>query len=215
MARGRRRSLSAAVRDVESQAVRSNSSTAAGPSPPIARHLGAVASAGLRSGQRRDDRHPGPDLRRSGRRYRVVRPAEARHDRRGALSASSRYAAGRSRRVARGWPTQVPATEEMTYKVMALTRLACPRANIPATTALATLNTRQGRELGLVRGANVVMPNLTPPKYRALYEIYPDKACIAETGEACHHCLTGRIVPSVGSPAKAAAIRRITHRARV
>ena len=99
---------------------------------------------------------------------------------------------------AEAWPDapdgqQVPANEEITYKVLALARLVCPRANIPATTALATLNTAQGRELGLSRGANVVMPNLTPTKYRALYEIYPDKACIAETGEACHHCLTGRI----------------------
>jgi biotin synthase len=98
----------------------------------------------------------------------------------------------------RAWPdaadgAQVPANELMTYKVVALARLVCPRANIPATTALATLNRVDGRELGLVRGANVVMPNLTPPKYRTLYEIYPDKACIAETGEACHHCLTGRI----------------------
>jgi biotin synthase len=96
------------------------------------------------------------------------------------------------------WPNapegqQVPSSEEMTYKVMALARLACPRANIPATTALATLNTREGRELGLVRGANVVMPNLTPPQYRVLYEIYPNKACIAETGEACHYCLGARI----------------------
>ncbi len=96
------------------------------------------------------------------------------------------------------WPDapadqQVPASEEMTCKVIALSRLVCPRTNIPATTALATLNRDDGRELGLVRGANVVMPNLTPPKYRALYEIYPDKACIAETGEACHHCLTARI----------------------
>jgi biotin synthase len=96
------------------------------------------------------------------------------------------------------WPPaadgdQVPATEDMTYKVIALARLVCPRANIPATTALATLNRHEGRELGLVRGANVLMPNLTPTKYRALYEIYPDKACIAETGEACHHCLSGRI----------------------
>jgi biotin synthase len=88
---------------------------------------------------------------------------------------------------------QVAADEWTTYKVIALARLVCPRANIPATTALATLNAREGRELGLVRGANVVMPNLTPVKYRALYEIYPDKACIAETGEACHHCLTARI----------------------
>jgi len=88
---------------------------------------------------------------------------------------------------------QVPATELMTYKVIALTRLVCPRANIPSTTALATLNRAEGRELGLVRGANVVMPNLTPSKYRALYEIYPNKACIAETGEACYACIVGRI----------------------
>lgn len=88
---------------------------------------------------------------------------------------------------------QVPATELMTYKVIALARLVCPKANIPATTALATLNRESGRELGLVRGANVVMPNLTPPQYRRLYEIYPDKACIAETGEACHDCLAARI----------------------
>jgi biotin synthase len=102
------------------------------------------------------------------------------------------------------WPPasdgeQVPASEEMTYKVMALARLVCPRANIPATTALATLNRHEGRELGLVRGANVLMPNLTPTKYRALYEIYPDKACIAETGEACHHCLSRRI-EALGRP---------------
>ena len=88
---------------------------------------------------------------------------------------------------------QVPADEWTTYKVIALARLVCPRANIPSTTALATLNRQSGRELGLVRGANVVMPNLTPPKYRVLYEIYPNKACIRETAEACGTCLTGRI----------------------
>jgi len=88
---------------------------------------------------------------------------------------------------------QAPASELMTYKVVALARLVCPRANIPATTALATLNKASGRELGLTRGANVVMPNITPVQYRALYEIYPEKACIAETGEACHHCLSARI----------------------
>ena len=88
---------------------------------------------------------------------------------------------------------QVPGGELMAYKVIALSRLVCPKANIPSTTALATINKQTGRELGLVRGANVVMPNLTPTKYRQLYEIYPDKACINETAEACHHCLSGRI----------------------
>ena len=88
---------------------------------------------------------------------------------------------------------QVPNTELMTYKVVALTRILCPEANIPSTTALATLNTAQGRELGLSRGANVVMPNLTPPKYRVQYEIYPAKACIDETARQCHLCMKGRI----------------------
>jgi biotin synthase len=88
---------------------------------------------------------------------------------------------------------QVPKTEEMTYKVIALTRMLCPEANIPSTTALATINIEQGRELGLMRGANVVMPNLTPSKYRALYEIYPSKACIRETAWENHSGLTHRI----------------------
>lgn len=75
---------------------------------------------------------------------------------------------------------QVPATKEVTCKVVALARLACPDANIPSTTALATLARDEGRELGLARGANVVMPNLTPLRYRRLYEIYPAKSCLAE-----------------------------------
>ena len=89
---------------------------------------------------------------------------------------------------------QVPNTELMTYKVVALTRLTCPRANIPSTTALATLNRASGRELGLQRGANIIMPNLTPTEYRCLYEIYPAKACLYETAEQCHGCLMRRIV---------------------
>jgi len=88
---------------------------------------------------------------------------------------------------------QVPNNEMMVYKAVALTRLVRPDANIPATTALATINKKNGRELGLQRGANVFMPNLTPLKYRRLYEIYPNKACIAETGDACNGCLGLRI----------------------
>ena len=88
---------------------------------------------------------------------------------------------------------QVPNSEDMTCKVIALTRILCPQANIPSTTALATLDAEHGRELGLLRGANVVMPNLTPPQYRVQYEIYPGKACIHETAQACNTCLRGRI----------------------
>jgi biotin synthase len=88
---------------------------------------------------------------------------------------------------------QAPATDLMTYKVLALARICCPRANIPSTSALATLNPRDGRELGLMRGANVLMPNLTPLRYRVHYEIYPSKACIRETAQQCHACMHHRI----------------------
>lgn len=88
---------------------------------------------------------------------------------------------------------QVPNTEAMTYTVVALVRIVCPDTNIPATTALATLNTEQGRELALQRGANVIMPNITPTKYRASYEIYPDKACITDSAGQCQLCIQGRV----------------------
>ncbi|MBP1751493.1 MAG: Radical domain protein [Geobacteraceae bacterium] len=92
---------------------------------------------------------------------------------------------------------QVPNTELMAYKVVALTRLVCPQANIPSTTAIATLNRDKGRELGLSRGANIVMPNLTPLKYRAMYEIYPAKAAADETPEESRANIHRRIL-SIG-----------------
>ena len=88
---------------------------------------------------------------------------------------------------------QAPASKEMVYKMVALARIACPDANIPATTALATLNRTDGRRQGLRVGANVVMPNLTPREYRSHYQIYPGKACVEETAEECNRCLNGQI----------------------
>src|SRR5215469_15099930 len=88
---------------------------------------------------------------------------------------------------------QVPAAEEMVYKMVALARIMCPTANIPSTTALATINRTHGRIRGLSVGANVVMPNLTPLKYRSLYQIYPAKACIEESATDCNQCLRGQI----------------------
>ena len=89
---------------------------------------------------------------------------------------------------------QVPATELQTLKAIALTRIMCPQANIPATTALGTINRQNGREAALQAGANVVMPNLTPLKYRELYEIYPGKICVDETSDACDMCIKSRIM---------------------
>ena len=79
--------------------------------------------------------------------------------------------------------SQVPADFLTTCKVVALTRLLCPKSNIPATTALAAIEGEAGRAGALDRGANVIMPNVTPEQYRVLYEIYPEKACLVETAE--------------------------------
>jgi len=92
---------------------------------------------------------------------------------------------------------QVPNDELTTLKALALTRLACPDTNIPSTTALSILDPAAGRRNGLNRGANVVMPNLTPPRYRALYEIYPGKAGIHESVETLTENVF-RLVASLG-----------------
>jgi biotin synthase len=84
-------------------------------------------------------------------------------------------------------------TVEMTFKVIALTRIVTRYAHIPATTALATLRQADGRERALQLGANVVMPNVTPVEYRSMYELYPAKVCIYEDAEKCHGCIHGRI----------------------
>ncbi len=79
--------------------------------------------------------------------------------------------------------SQVPNTNDLAFKVVALSRLLCPDANIPSTTAVATLDADGGRRGALGRGANVIMPNLTPEKYRRLYEIYPNKAATFENAD--------------------------------
>ncbi len=88
---------------------------------------------------------------------------------------------------------QAPNDEETVCKMIALTRIVCPTANLPSTTALATINKANGRTHGLRAGGNVVMPNLTPVKYRPLYQIYPAKACIEESATDCSQCLRGQI----------------------
>ncbi|MHB1461972.1 MAG: [FeFe] hydrogenase H-cluster radical SAM maturase HydE [Armatimonadota bacterium] len=88
---------------------------------------------------------------------------------------------------------QVPADVLMTCKAIALTRIMRPKCNIPSTTALATLDKARGRELGLMRGANIMMPNVTLSEFRENYQIYPDKACLHETADHCAGCMTNRI----------------------
>lgn len=80
----------------------------------------------------------------------------------------------------------------LALKVMALTRILLKNINIPATTAMETLNPN-GRIIALQSGANVVMPNVTTTEYRAKYEIYPNKICINENPAQCFNCVSGKI----------------------
>ncbi len=80
----------------------------------------------------------------------------------------------------------------LSLKVMALTRILLKNINIPATTAMETLNPN-GRLIALKSGANVVMPNVTSTQYRAKYEIYPNKICINDSPNKCRGCIEGKI----------------------
>ena len=85
---------------------------------------------------------------------------------------------------------------ETTLDMVALARLVCPRALIPATTALATADPK-GREKALLSGANVVMPNLSPLSVRQKYALYDGKVCMREEAAECLECLKRRLA-SVG-----------------
>lgn len=80
----------------------------------------------------------------------------------------------------------------LSLKVMAITRLLLPDINIPATTAMETLNP-QGRIIALQSGANVVMPNITEGDYRKKYSIYPNKICTSDTPTKCRGCISEKI----------------------
>ncbi len=68
---------------------------------------------------------------------------------------------------------------ELTLTLLSILRLMHPKANIPATTSLGTLAT-DGRERGILAGANVLMPNLSPQKDRKKYSLYDNKICTNE-----------------------------------
>lgn len=81
---------------------------------------------------------------------------------------------------------------EMTLRFISILRLMFPYVLLPATTALGTINPK-GRELGLMAGANVVMPNLSPVKTRKLYDLYDNKICTGEEAAECRQCLARRV----------------------
>jgi len=76
-----------------------------------------------------------------------------------------------------------PGSMEMTLKLLSIFRLMHPEVLMPSTTALATLSP-DGRERGILAGANVVMPNLSPREQREKYALYDNKASLgAEAAE--------------------------------
>ena len=90
---------------------------------------------------------------------------------------------------------------ELTLRMIAATRLSIPKANIASTTALQAIDPEgmekgllaDGRTRGILAGANVIMPNVTPVKYRSDYLLYPGKPCTGEESELCRSCLERRV----------------------
>jgi len=85
----------------------------------------------------------------------------------------------------------------LSLKMIAVLRILMKDINIAATTAMQTL-APDGREQALAVGANVIMPNITPVKYRENYQLYDNKPCIDEEAEQCVSCLENRI-KSIGN----------------
>ena len=87
-------------------------------------------------------------------------------------------------------------TVELTCFLLSIIRIIQPTILLPATTALGTIDP-EGREKGIMAGANVVMPNLSPVEVRADYELYDNKICTGEEAAECSGCLGARML-SVG-----------------
>lgn len=81
---------------------------------------------------------------------------------------------------------------ELTLLMIAYLRLMLPYALIPSTTALGTID-EQGRERGILAGANVVMPNLSPVEVRSNYQLYDDKICTGDEAAECRFCMERRM----------------------
>ena len=85
---------------------------------------------------------------------------------------------------------------DLTCYLLSIIRLIHPTVLLPATTALGTLDP-QGREKGILSGANVVMPNLSPPSVRKKYELYNNKLSDGEESAQCVQSLKQKMA-SIG-----------------
>ena len=83
-------------------------------------------------------------------------------------------------------------TLELTLFLLGLIRLMLPRVLLPATTALGTI-APDGREQGILAGANVVMPNLSPPQVREKYLLYDNKICTGDEAAESLKSLNARM----------------------
>lgn len=83
-------------------------------------------------------------------------------------------------------------TLEMTLYLLSLIRLISPNILLPSTTALGTIHPT-GREKGILAGANVVMPNLSPTAQRKKYELYDNKICTGDESAQCRRCMEMRM----------------------
>jgi len=80
----------------------------------------------------------------------------------------------------------------LSLKMIAILRLMMKDINIAAPTALQAIDSL-GREKGIMVGANVVMPNITPGLYRNDYKLYDNKPCTDDSADECKNCLDARI----------------------
>ena len=85
-----------------------------------------------------------------------------------------------------------PGTLEQTLRLLSIIRLIHPHALLPATTALGTIDPK-GREKGILAGANVVMPNLSPVNVRDKYTLYDNKICTGDEAAECKACMAARM----------------------
>ena len=92
---------------------------------------------------------------------------------------------------------ETAGTMQDTLFLLSLLRLIHPNMLIPATTALGTIDKR-GRELGILSGANVLMPNLSPTAVRKKYLLYDNKICTGDESAQCRACLSRRM-ESIGA----------------
>ncbi len=85
---------------------------------------------------------------------------------------------------------------ELTCYLLSILRLICPNILLPATTALGSV-AQDGRELGILSGANVIMPNLSPFDVRKKYMLYDNKLSVGEESAQCVEALKQRMT-SIG-----------------